>query len=593
MLNEEQQEALSYVKGAKNLFLSGCAGTGKSFLLSRLVEELRAMGKQVAVTATTGIAAIQIGGSTVHSFAGFGIGDQSPAELKRLVLSTAKFRSIFGPEHLNTLFIDEISMLSVDYFEKLNLVAQEARGNRKPMGGLQVILAGDFLQLPPVRTDTSLNSKKKPVQYCFESPVWTSLRMSYVELTQVFRQKDPRFVGLLSHARSGHLTDGDLMVLSSRLLVAPLVSKDSGIEPSVLCSRLEEVHRVNRQRLEEIKAPVRDFWRIHGVSGQVQVPHWRVEKAIRDLENSAPAVEHLTLKEGAQVMLLVNLSAENELMNGSRGVIVGFTQDERKKHDKEKEPDPKPNYPIVRFAKVEVVIRAQMWKTYLSKTCYVYVAQIPLNLAFACSIHKSQGQSLDCVSLSLDKSVWEFGQAYTALSRVRSLSALYLKSCDASCIRASEKVLKFYEKLDMDKKRGQRNDVESEESQSDDPEAAAEDDTETRDEKTQDGNEEEDQQPEPEDEEKVLEKSEPIEAMETMDTEPEDEEEVLEKSEAIEAMETMDTEPEDEEAYKKPQEVFEEQDEDVEIVGSGSSDGDSSESDEPVLKKPRASRGSE
>jgi len=453
-LNSEQKRAVDLVINGSNLFLTGSAGTGKSFVLRYIVEALRALNKQVVVTATTGIAAVTIGGLTIHSFAGFGIGDESKDELRRKVSGSKRFREIW--QSVDVLIIDEISMLKPDYFEKLSIVAQAARQDTTPMGGVQLVLVGDFFQLPPVRekhraafssshissssSSSSSDEKKQdqtPIEFCFQTKLWQDVIHDVVELKQVFRQSDPGFVKCLQRIREGLISADDIRTLTSRLHAN--VEK-SGIKPTFLHSRTDEVNRINKEQLDSINQPPKDYHLIDGFhapkeeSAETLPPKNRIDKVVAELKKNVPADHQLTLKVGAQVMLLANLSFEHHLVNGSRGVVVRFTETE-------------PIYPIVRFAKVEATIRAHMWKYQFRRGVYAYVAQIPLKLAYAYTMHKSQSQSIDCVQIQLDKSVFAEGQAYTALSRVSSLNGLTLSSFDPSCIRANPLVKQFYLRL--------------------------------------------------------------------------------------------------------------------------------------------------
>lgn len=434
-LNYEQRRAVEVVLQGSNLFLTGSGGTGKSFTLATIVAALVQKGVALIVTATTGISAVTINGVTTHSFTGFGIGNETKEELKRLATSK-RLRDIWCS--VDTLIIDEISMLKPDYLEKMALVAQVARQSTEVFGGIQLVLVGDFFQLPPVYKKI----RGKPAtdggrEFCFESPVWRDLRLEVVELKQVFRQSDATFVQCLQRIRWGTPTADDMRLLTSRLHAD--VTHD-GIRPTFLHSRVDDVNRLNQDCLDKLTTPARKY---HAVDGFIYPketaveelpPRNRVNRLVADLRRNMPAEEDLTLKVGAQVILLTKLNMEHHLVNGSRGVVVRFTESE-------------PVYPVVRFAKVEATIRAHMWKHTFRAGIYAYVAQVPLKLAYAYTIHKSQSQSMDCVQLQLDDTVFEEGQAYVALSRVTSLKGLTLSAFNPSCIRAHPKVVTFYRSL--------------------------------------------------------------------------------------------------------------------------------------------------
>lgn len=435
ILNSDQKRALELALDGSNFFLTGSGGTGKSFVISYIHDCLLKAGKKVKITATTGIASIAIGGTTIHSFSGIGIGTE-PRDQLRKIANTKKMREIWEP--IDTLIIDEISMLKPDYFEKLSVVAQIARQNTSPFGGVQLILVGDFFQLPPVNRKHA-NEDKKEKDFCFESQLWNESIKEIVELKDVFRQKDPSFVRCLQRIRWGKPTDEDIRMLMSRLNA--IVGNDL-IRPTLLHSRTDQVNKINEEHLNMIIDEPHNYHTVDGfhnhtgTSGDNLPPRVRINKSINDLRQQVLADETLVLKKGAQVMLLANISHEHGLVNGSRGVVVDFITTNNG-----------PVYPVVRFSNVEVIIRPYMWKFIFGKDMYSYVAQIPLKLAYAFTIHKSQSQSMDCVQIHLDSSVFAEGQAYTALSRVRMLSGLTLSAFNPQCIKANQKVVDFYNNI--------------------------------------------------------------------------------------------------------------------------------------------------
>jgi ATP-dependent DNA helicase PIF1 len=437
-LNTEQRLCVELAQAGHNLFVTGGAGTGKSFTIEVMVLALNVLQKRVALTATTGNAAVHIGGTTLHHFGGFGLETDDRDELRRRAKSR-RCQDSFN--NIDVLVIDEVSMLSPAYFEQFSIVAQTTRSNSAPFGGLQVIACGDFFQLPPVVTKHRSGKNKlsldKP-QFACETPLWAKTFLCNVELIQVFRQcNDPPFVKMLNRCRWGKPSQEDIRLLSGRLNAQV---GTGGIRPTFLHARKDEVQRINNECLNLLTATPREYRMVDGfVAGSseptdVLPTQPFIAKTIHRLREDVPADDVLTLKVGAQVMLITNLSQQHQLVNGSRGVVVRFTTTE-------------PIYPVVRFAKSEVTVRAYMWKHVFRNGVYAYVAAIPLKLAYAYTIHKSQSQSMDCVQIQLDKTVWEEGQAYTAISRVRSLAGLTLSAFDPSSIRANERIVKFYTNL--------------------------------------------------------------------------------------------------------------------------------------------------
>ena len=452
-LNSEQRRALELALQGENFFLTGSGGTGKSFCVEYIVHALRKRGKNVALTSTSGISAVTVGGVTVHSFGGFQLGNQTPDELRRMAKNSQKYAKIW---RIDTLIIDEISMLHPDYFEKLGLMAQCAREDASAFGGVQVILVGDFFQLPPVHQRVK-GRVQGQFEFCFETPTWEKTIPFTIELKQVFRQTDPPFVELLQRVRWSRPSYLDLRVLSSRLNAKVNIGE---IQPTALHANVAAVNARNEAHLQSLPGAMETYrcmtgWNHPSSEPAESLPSVsRIDHVLADMKKHPPADDVLHLKIGAQVILLVNLSPQHGLMNGSRGIVVAFSEPVPPVHP------PPPDaasprqalvYPIVRFAKVQCKVRPYMWKHIFGgrHQVYAYLAQIPLKLASAYTIHRSQSQSLDCVSVQLDKTVFEYGQAYTALSRVRSLEGLSLSAFDPSCIRAHPKVVEFYAKMGL------------------------------------------------------------------------------------------------------------------------------------------------
>ncbi|XP_011567686.3 ATP-dependent DNA helicase PIF1 [Plutella xylostella] len=409
-LNPEQQQVLDACLGGKNIFFTGSAGTGKSFLLKRIVA---ALPPDVTVaTASTGVAACHVGGTTLHAFAGIGDGSGSVDNLceraMKLPLVAQKWRKC------RHLIIDEISMVDGTYFEKLEAVARHVRKNDKPFGGIQLILCGDFLQLPPVidRNDKAKLGKK----FCFQSPCWDRCIELCFELKQVHRQKDQEFVSILNSIRIGRVTPD----ITQRLTATARQKIESdGILATRLCSHTNDSKMINNSKLRELEGEEKEFTSQDSDNAT----------KILDMQTIAPS--KLVLKVGAQVMLLKNVNVNAGLVNGARGVVVRFEE----------------GFPIVRFKnKKEFTARTERWFVRNSNGNLLCRRQIPLNLAWAFSIHKSQGLTLDCVEMSLAK-IFEPGQAYVALSRAQSLGTLRVLDFDSRHVWADTSVLEFYQKF--------------------------------------------------------------------------------------------------------------------------------------------------
>lgn len=432
-LNPDQQKALDAVLTGQNVFLTGPGGTGKSFLIERIVEELKERKKKTAVTALTGCAALLLGkdAKTIHSWAGIGLGRDKATVI---VSNMKKYRHKVQRRWLltNTLIIDEVSMMTPEILELLDEVGKLVRrDDRKPFGGLQVILVGDFFQLPPVVKSDEYD-KRAETNFVFESPLWKTLDLTVCRLTQVVRQTDPAFHKVLEEARVGALSKESLKVLQSRQTSA---WQDLKIKPTLLFSRRAEVEMINEQNFKALPGDIKrydvktifDTTVAKGLTEQTK----EVQFAIAKLDRDAPYKVELQLKVGAQVMLIYNLNQESGLVNGSRGVVEGF--------------DPENGLPLVVFKdhSKAIPVSTQSWES--EELDGVKRSQIPLVLAYAITIHKSQGATLDSALIDIGPSTFEVGQAYVALSRVKSLDSLYVFDLDPLAFKAHPKVCRFYE----------------------------------------------------------------------------------------------------------------------------------------------------
>ncbi|KAK8091740.1 mitochondrial DNA helicase [Apiospora hydei] len=464
-LNEEQQLVFDLVvKQGKSVFFTGPAGTGKSVLLRKIIRSLatKHLGEsnRVGVTASTGLAAYNIGGTTLHRFAGIGLGQAPTTKLIRDVQKD-KFKLRRWLD-VRVLIVDEISMIDSILFDKLNTIARAVRGIALPFGGIQLVLSGDFFQLPPVRKGADDGSPK----FCFESKTWSSAIQQAIGLTQIYRQRDPEFTRMLNQIREGRLSPDTIEKF--RKLHRPLA--DNGAEATELFPLRQEADRANSKRLQNINGVAYSYCAKDG--GIIKNPDTR-----KMLLSDCIASEFLTLKEGAQVMLIQNV--DNTLVNGSQGRIIGFANIHSFLHNRwdyddshasiappgafEKTMDEcLPLYPVVRFAMQDGSTRVHFcqpvewavkrwvpdpWAVggWVDEKLATRI-QVPLLLAWALSIHKAQGQTLHRVKVDLDR-VFETGQTYVALSRTRSMEGLQVLNFHPSKVTAHPKVKAFYESM--------------------------------------------------------------------------------------------------------------------------------------------------
>ncbi|XP_068263222.1 ATP-dependent DNA helicase PIF1 [Nyctibius grandis] len=408
-LSAEQEAVLGAVRSGKSVFFTGCAGTGKSFLLKKIVGSLPP--KSTYATASTGVAACHIGGTTLHTFAGIGSGKAPLEQCIQLAERSGVRQHWLACQHL---IIDEISMVDGKFFDRLEAVARAVRKRDEPFGGIQLIICGDFLQLPPVCKGN------EETKFCFQAKSWRKCIHINMELTEVRRQTDKTFVSLLSAVRLGRCTEEVTRLL---MQTATNRSECDGILATRLCTHKDDVEITNERRLQQLSGEVHTFEALDSDP-----------MLVRLIDAQCPVGGRVELKLGAQVMLAKNLDVSQGLVNGARGVVVGFESEQK-------------GLPKVRFlCGVTQVIKMEKWVFKGPSGVHLSRQQLPLKLAWAISIHKSQGMSLDYVEISLSR-VFESGQAYVALSRARSLAGLRVLDFDPKVVRADPSVLQFYRQL--------------------------------------------------------------------------------------------------------------------------------------------------
>uniref|UniRef100_T1GYR2 ATP-dependent DNA helicase n=1 Tax=Megaselia scalaris TaxID=36166 RepID=T1GYR2_MEGSC len=383
----EQMEVLNSCVAGKNVFFTGSAGTGKSYLLRKIISSLPPDGTMA--TASTGVAACLIGGVTLHSFAGIGGGDFG---LKRCLEMASRPATAQNWRKCKRLIIDEISMVDGEFFEKIEAVARHVRKNDKPFGGIQLILCGDFLQLPPVvKRDFKNDNQQTEKRFCSKV-----------------------LLGKHAFKLIGHVNDE----ISQRLMkTSKQKIEGNGILATQLCSHTNDANSINESKLDHLPGEKVLF------KAEDSDP-----SSTKHLDSQMTVPSQLYLKIGAQVMLLKNINVSNGLVNGARGVVVRIEK----------------SVPIVRFKNnFEYACKHERWIIKQASGASVIRRQVPLKLAWAFSIHKSQGLTLDCVEMSLGK-VFEAGQAYVALSRAKSLDSLRILDFDSKQVWANPQVLQYY-----------------------------------------------------------------------------------------------------------------------------------------------------
>ena len=440
-----QDQALSVLKTGATVFLTGEPGAGKTHTINEYVRYARAHGIQVAVTASTGIAATHIGGMTVHSWSGIGI---------KTVLEKRDLNLLAKNKHISTrvkqahiLVIEEISMLSAQTLSLVDSVVRSIKQNPLPFGGIQVVFVGDFFQLPPIikQEPSQLQSKQltfmnqftpaHTARFAYDAPVWKEMQPKICYLTEQHRQDDAAYLSVLSAIRSNILDDSHMKALETRKIE---YTKAPPNAPK-LFSHNANVDQVNTEVLNKITASPRTF----------QMSSSGKELLVSSLQKSCLSPEKLCVKVGAAVMFTKNNQKEGYI-NGTLGVGEAF--------------DSESGFPIVRARDGRSICAEPMdWMLEENGETLAKITQVPLRLAWAITVHKSQGMSFDEALIDL-RGVFEFGQGYVALSRVRRFSGLYLLGWnerafhmhpevlaqDAQFRRESDDILKNFEKLSIE-----------------------------------------------------------------------------------------------------------------------------------------------
>src|SRR3989344_1285621 len=396
-----QREALNILEMGHSAYLTGEAGTGKTYVLNIFIAWLRQHGIDPAITASTGIAATHIEGTTIHSWSGIGIRERvSSFELEQMEQKKLLWRRF---ESARVLIIDEISMLSGEFFNMVDQVCRHMKRNDMSFGGMQIVCSGDFFQLPPVAREGVRPS------YAFESESWRQLSPVTCYLTQQFRHEDNTFHSILSAIRRGQVTGEVREKLRNRQGLS--LAEERQI--TRLFTHNVDVDALNEEQLARLKGKEELFHM--QTAGRKQY----VEQLIR----GCLAPERLRLKKDAEVMFVKN-EQNFQYVNGTQGRIAGFER----------------GYPVVR-TRAGDTIRAfpVSWRREEDGKVLAEITQVPLRLAWAITVHKSQGMTLDEADIDLGRSFVP-GQGYVALSRVRALTGLYLRALNETALLVDEYV---------------------------------------------------------------------------------------------------------------------------------------------------------
>lgn len=410
VLNTEQQLAFDEFINHKNIFITGPGGTGKSVIIKEIIKHCKTNNINFGVTATTGSAAILIGGKTIYSFLGIGTGDKSPSHLYNLNM---KIRKILVEKlrELKVLIIDEISLMNSEIFELISKYLILIRNNTEPFGNLQIILSGDFCQLEPVKG-----------KYCFLSELWNELNLKTIFLHKMIRQEnDKQFKIILRFLRYGVCSDKTLNILKD--CNKPIDNKD--IIPTILYSKNINVEEINKKEYQKLILTNRYN------TFNIKIDKKNKDKIIRFI-NSLDVPMSIDICINAQVIVTANIDQDKGIVNGTRGIVTHFND----------------NSVTIKNINNELII-INYFKIINSDDQSLYFHYMPLKLAYALSIHKSQGTTLDAIEINIGKDIFAAGQAYTALSRGKCLDNIIIKDVSKDSFIINESVLEFYSKIDL------------------------------------------------------------------------------------------------------------------------------------------------
>lgn len=404
-----QKEALDILKLGHNVFLTGSAGSGKTFLLNEYIGFLRKKSVQIGITASTGIAATHINGITIHSWAGIGIKDELVRRDLNKILKKKNLTSRFKKTKI--LIIDEVSMLHSFRLDMVDKVCKAFKQNTLPFGGMQVVLCGDFFQLPPV------SKGKESADFIDKSQIWKNMNLKVCYLHEQYRHTDKTLTCVLNDIRGNSVGENTLVPLRNRY------QKDTLKSPTItkLYTHNMDVDLINSRELSKIQGKTKEY----------EMSSKGNRNLAEFLKRSCLAPEKLVLKIGAVVMFVKN-NFERGYTNGTLGKIISFDNNGMPK--------------VKTFRGKNIVAVPEEWHIEEEGKIKAAVYQIPLRLAWAITVHKSQGMTLDAAEVDLSKS-FTHGMGYVALSRVKSLEGLKLMGLNKIALEVNKEVLVLDKKL--------------------------------------------------------------------------------------------------------------------------------------------------
>ncbi len=429
-----QDEALNILKTGANVFLTGEPGAGKTHTVNAYVDYLRSREVEPAITASTGIAATHIGGMTIHSWSGIGIKNKlDKYDLDKIASSEYISKRV---RKNKVLIIDEISMLAPGTLDMVDLVCREIKQNGEAFGGMQIVLVGDFFQLPPVvRRDDSIQKQnsllssvaKSAGNFAYESGTWERARPVICYLSEQHRQDDADFLDVLSGIRSNDVSSKHIEHIHTRQIDLDDMPENT----TKLFSHNVDVDRVNTAELSKLDTESR-FFEMVGTGS---------DKLVETLKKGCLSPDKLELKVGAVVMCTKN-NPKERFANGTLGMVIDFEDFS--------------GQPIIKTRNGRsITINPMDWAVEENGKIRAQISQVPLRLAWAITVHKSQGMSMDAAIMDLSQ-VFEYGQGYVALSRVRRLSGLYLLGLNEQALKVHPEILKIDVEMKQNSKEAEK-----------------------------------------------------------------------------------------------------------------------------------------
>ena len=431
-MNSIQQSIFDSYVDSENIFMTGPGGTGKSYLIKQIYAHAVEHGRKISVTALTGVAGLilECNATTIHTWGGIGLCKKSNDLIINGVLKS-KYK-LHNWLNTDILIIDEISMMSDKMFDLLDTIGRKILNNKKPFGGIQIILSGDFFQLPPVAENV----------FCFESDKFINSFDSIYSLDQIYRQNDSVYKKILNNLRIGKITQNAICKLESRLINNLNVKLDDNI--TRLLPTKKKVNEINNKNIVKINSKSFYYKRNYSEDKETislvdknklnNMTDQEKDFEFKYIESSTLTEDNLELKKGAFVMCIANL--DQQIVNGSQGIVKDFDTNSN---------------PIIEFkSNSQTILRTiviHSWKS--DNIPGLSVKQLPLILAWGITIHKAQGITLNSAIIDIGNEIFESGQMYVALSRIKSLEGLYLQNFAINKLKINNKVIDFYKKNNL------------------------------------------------------------------------------------------------------------------------------------------------